>query len=131
VSPLRQLVQEYVTGPAATGERVGSQRSAFDREWLRKELERRRRSTETLLWVCTTCLLVLFALLIVGLITYREKPDMFTRISTAGGVTIVGVVTILIGLWKQKVKFDLVTALVGGAPENVLKIALAPLLKEL
>jgi protein-S-isoprenylcysteine O-methyltransferase Ste14 len=130
MSALHDLVEAYVVRPAMAGERTDP--AAFDRRGLQRELARMRKTREIAFWVCVALLLLLFIGGIVATVVYRNDPTRLDALSAAtGGITLVGIVAALVRLWQQKVKVDIVIALVGGLSEEALKAALTSLLTRL
>jgi len=127
VSGLRQVVERHIVRPSHAGPSVTS----FDRTAIQRELVRMRRSRELGFWL----LFVLFAILLFGalviVVQYRTNPGAIQRISAATGVTLMGVMAAMVRLWAQKVRTDLVMAVVAGMPEEAMRAVLTTLIPKL
>lgn len=128
MSALRMVVQRHTAMPAHAGD---AQEDRLDRAVLQKELTRVRRSREIGFWIMFLLLVLLFLGAGMAVIAYRSDPAMLGRLSTATGVTVMGVVAAMTRLWSQKTKTDLVIAIVMATPEKTAQGVLTTLLPHL
>jgi hypothetical protein len=127
VTAIRQVVARYLAPPAlAGGEAVGLDRSAVQRE-----LASVRRSREIAFWLAAMSLVVIFTMSVAFMISQRDHPEAIKTASMATGITITGVIAAMTKLWQDRVKADLVIALVSGMSEDALKDALMHLVAKL
>jgi hypothetical protein len=127
MSALRSLVTRHVITPSV----LGSDTRAFDRKSLQRELAQLRRSREVAFWIVFGVVVLLVILAVAAAIGYRTDPQLIRKLSTASGVTIMGSVALLVRLWGQKVRSDLVLAIVSGMSEDGVKAALTSLVNRL
>jgi len=123
MSALNEVVQRYVVRPSHAGSGVQD----FDRVALQRELRRLRRSREVGYWILFFLFGVLFIGAFVMVVQYRSDPAAIRQISTATGVTLTGIVAAMTNLWAQKVRTDLVIAIVMAMPEEAVKAVLTTL----
>jgi hypothetical protein len=128
VTELHSLVRAFIAPPATLG--MPGQFS-FDQSTLRAELARLRRGREIAFWICFSALLAVFVLSVVFLVQHSNSPAAIQKMSAATGLTIIGVVGIMTKLWQDKVKADLVLAMVSGMSEESLKDSLRQLVDKL
>ncbi|MBC7789485.1 MAG: hypothetical protein H7Z74_06045 [Anaerolineae bacterium] len=134
MTKLHSLVQAYVAPPGTLGAPIDSSdpsQQSIDRSSLKRELARLRQGREVAFWICFVALLTVFTLSMMYLVQHRDNPAAIAKMSTATGVTLLGVVGIMTKLWQDKIKADLVLAIVSGASEESLKDALRQLLDKL
>jgi hypothetical protein len=98
-------------------------------EILRRDLRRVIRSSEIYFRVCVALLLVLF--LAACLFVYKSlaDPKNIAAVFAGTGVSVMGVVSQMIRLWKEKVNSDLLLTLVGTLSPAELKKVVDSLLK--
>lgn len=127
MSALRNVVAQHVSGPSA----LGPSETGFNRKVVERELARVRRSREVGFWL----LVALYSLILIGagivVVANRNQPDLIKKLSVATGVSLMGVMLALVGLWSQKSRTDLVIAIVSGMSEDGAKAALNVLLPKL
>jgi hypothetical protein len=117
-----------MSGPAMAG---GSPAKGFDRVSLQRELDRMRRTREIAFWICVGLVVLLFTGASTAAVVYRNDPAHLRTLSTATGVTLLGLVGLMVRLWEQKAKVDLVIALVSSMSEDALRSGLSSLVTKL
>lgn len=128
MSELRDIVRQYAPAPALLG---APSKSAFDRKALERELGRLRRAREIWFWLCAAAMVALFALAVAFIISRREDTAAITKMSTATGITLTGVVALMTKLWQDRVRADLILAMASGMSEEALREALLKLIERL
>jgi hypothetical protein len=98
-------------------------------ETLRHDLQRIIRSNEIYFRICAGLLLVLFSG--AGLFVYKSlaDPKHIAAVFAGTGVSVMGLVTQMIRLWKEKVNSDLLLTLIGALSPMELKKVVDSLLK--
>src|ERR1700682_5234306 len=82
-------------------------------ELLRRDLERIVSSNESYFRICVGLLLILFAGSCLFVYQSLADPKHIAAVFAATGVSVTGVITQMIRLWKEKVNSDLLLALTG------------------
>jgi len=98
-------------------------------ELLRHDLRRIARTNEIYFRICVGLLLVLFAGACLFVYKSLADPRHIAAVFTGTGVSIMGVVTQMIRLWKEKVNSDLLLTLAGTLSSSELKKVVDSLLK--
>jgi hypothetical protein len=96
---------------------------------LRRDLQRVIRSNETYFRICVGLLLLLFAGACLFVYKSLVDPKNIAIVFSCTGVSVMGVVTQMIRLWKEKVNSDLLLTLVGTLSPAELKKVVDSLLK--
>src|SRR3954465_3667913 len=117
MTKLHSLVQAFVAPPAKAGmtnDLSFGGAGQFDQRALQRELARVSQGREVAFWLCFVALLIVFALSIMFLAQHSGDPAAIQKMSAATGLTILGVIGLMTKLWQDKVKADLVGAMVSG-----------------
>lgn len=127
MSALKAIVETHVVRPG----HAGSGSRGFDRTILQQELMSLKRSREIGFWLMFLLLALLFIAAGVAVVYYRSDLPKLGQLSAITGVTFLGVVASMVRLWSQKVKTDLLLAIVMSMPEKAVQGVLNTLLGEL
>lgn len=105
--------------------------SVSRRETLRADLAAVSSRNTTLFWVCFGSLIVLFALSLFVVLRYIEHPDRIAAVFGVTGLSVLGVVTQMVRLWKEKVSADLLLVLAASFKHEDIRAIIDILLKKL
>ena len=98
---------------------------------LRQDLGTVVAKSDRLLWICITCLLVLFLIDIVILFRYLSQPSMIAAVIGATGVGFPIILNLMQKLWKQKFATQTIVAILPSLSQSDLPAIIDKLLATL
>jgi hypothetical protein len=100
-------------------------------ERLKDELRAVSRANEHYFAVCVVMILALFLAALWVIIRYVSNPDAVRGAFAAFGLSVAGMIRVMIGLWREKVATDMALALVGTLDLDTTRSIIEVLLKRL
>lgn len=116
---VRSVLAEF--GASGLSFDAGSAHPVPDLSGLRDQLEAVRRGSRTAFAIATGMLVVLFVLCCCLILTYVGRPSVISGVLGASGLSVMGIVSQMIRLWKEKVASDILIALAMNLPDSELR----------
>jgi hypothetical protein len=107
---LKSLLRRY-----APQVKMGDEEIPWQKERLKADLQRLRKSKDWAFVVCVGMVVMAFLISIGLVVTLFREPDKITILFGATGLTTAGLISVMRGIWKEKVAIELTIALL----ENV------------
>lgn len=98
---------------------------------LREQLRRVSRANEHYFGVCVVMLMVMFVGALWVTLRYTSDAGAVKIAFAAFGVMMIGMMRVMLGLWREKVATDVLLALAGSLEGDHLRSIIAVLLKRL
>src|SRR5215472_12587520 len=113
---LKEVLEAYRPEGPDFGEKApGPKRKKPDgSEQLRRDLLNVSVMNRNYFRICVASLLVVFAGACLLVLRSLDKPTQVAAIFGASGISLLGIITLMIKLWKQKVSTDMMLALAGS-----------------
>ncbi len=113
----KKILRRYVV-PVKLGDEE-PQETQFQAKQLKIDLQRLRKSKDWAFFICTTMVVLAFFVSIGVVIALFRKPEQIAIIFSATGLTTAGLISVMRGIWKEKVAIELTIALLGNMrPES-------------
>lgn len=129
MSQLKRTVARHLEGLTKGG--GVRARSGAPRPSLRDDLQTIARGNGFWFSCCFAAALGVFGLAVWFAVVLRDNPAQLTAVSTASGVTIVGALSAMTSLWKQKVRADLLFTLSSQLTPDLMSAVLESVLRDL
>jgi hypothetical protein len=95
----------------------GDSKNDLPRDRLRKDLLAVSDKNKSFFYIGVAMLVILF-LAALGLVwMWRDKPQLITGVFAATGVSITGIIATMFSHWKEKVRSDMLLALLSGTDD--------------
>jgi hypothetical protein len=126
MSDLKSVLTKYA--PSAEAD-LGGGKKELQREQLRNDLLAVSAKNKSFFYIGVVMLIVLFvaALLLVWL--WRDRPQLITAVFGATGLSLTGIIATMFSHWKEKVRTDMLIALLSGTDEETIKTVIAKLVE--
>jgi hypothetical protein len=127
---LNEVLTRYAT--RATEIKAGSKgpsSEALNLDQFRSEIEAVRSGSRSAFNIAVGMLVVVFVIACAVVLAFVNKPSVIAGVLAASGVSITGVVTTMIRLWKQKVASDILISLAMNLSDDNVQ-AVINILKE-
>jgi heme A synthase len=95
--------------------KMGEEEIPLQKERLKADLQRLRKSKDWAFYICIGMVILAFLISIGLVVTLFREPDKITILFSATGLTTAGLISVMRGIWKEKVAIELTIALL----ENV------------
>src|SRR5215207_2820742 len=101
---------------------LGGEIEEVPQQSLRQDLLAVSEKNKLVFYVCVAMLVVLFVAALVLVLLWRDRPQQISGVFAASGLSITGIVTMMFSNWKEKVRTDMLLALLSGSVDpDVLK----------
>jgi hypothetical protein len=107
------------------------ERDPIDVERLREQLQRVSRESANYFGVCVVMVMVIFLATLGAALRYAGQANLVTLAFAVLGATMIGMLRVMVGLWREKVATDVLLALAGSLEGDHLRSILAVFLKRL
>lgn len=111
---LKSVLREYVPPPAP----LGGRKQDLKREQLRADLLAVSKNNSSFFYIGVGMLVVLFVAALVLIWMWQDRPQLITGVFAASGVSVTGIVATMFSHWKEKVRTDMLLALLGGTDDQ-------------
>ena len=139
---LSDVLSEYAGSPEfggkspEFGDEMDLKKLAYDEaakerraESLKKDVHAISEQNRTYFFICFSALVALFVGACLLVVFSLDNPDRVKAVLAASGISILGVTTQMMKFWKEKVRAELMLALVNGINPGELKPILEIILK--
>lgn len=115
MSDLKTVLTKYAPSPDVA---FGGKKKDLPREQLRKDLLAVSDKNKSFFYVGAGMLVVLFIAALALVWVWRERPQLITGVFAATGISITGIIATMFSYWKEKVRTDMLLALLGGTEDT-------------
>jgi multisubunit Na+/H+ antiporter MnhF subunit len=91
--------------------KMGEEEVPLQKEQIKADLQRLRKSKDWAFFICVGMVVLAFLISIGLVIALFQDPDKVTILFSATGLTTAGFISVMRGIWKEKVAIDLTIAL--------------------
>jgi hypothetical protein len=99
--------------------KLGEENAPFQGERLKVDLQRLRKSKDLAFYTCVGMVMLAFLVSIGLVIVLFRDPDKIAILFSATGLTTAGLISVMRGIWKEKVAIELTIALLESMrPES-------------
>ncbi len=90
---------------------MGEEEIPLQKERLKADLQRLRKSKDWAFYICVGMVILAFLLSISLVVTLFREPDKIAILFGATGLTTAGLISVMRGIWKEKVAIELTMVL--------------------
>jgi hypothetical protein len=120
-SVLRRYAPQVMLGEAET---------QFQAERLKVDLQRLRKSKDWAFIICTAMVVLAFLISIGLVIVLFREPDKIAVLFSATGLTTAGLISVMRGIWKEKVAIEMTIALLENLDPQQFESIILVILKK-
>jgi hypothetical protein len=129
MNDLKSVLIKYAPSPEAD---LGGRKKDLQRNQLRKDLLAVSYKNRSFFYIAAGMLVVLFVAALCLVWLWRDKPQLITTVFGATGISITGIIATMFSHWKEKVRTDMLLALLAGTDDlETLKTVIATLSEKL
>jgi hypothetical protein len=128
MSKLKAVLAKYAPAPAAP---FGGSKHVLKKEQLRKDLLAVSDKNKSFFYIGVGMLVVLFVAALSLVWLWNDKPQLISAVFAASGVSITGIIATMFKHWKEKVRTDMLLALLSGTDDETLKTVVGTLASKL
>lgn len=115
---LKSILKRY--DPGVT---LGPEEAALNKERLKADLQGLRKSKDWAFFICVGMVVLAFLISIGLVVTLFHEPDKITILFGATGLTTAGLISVMRGIWKEKVAIEMTIVLLENmSPESFASI---------
>jgi hypothetical protein len=122
---LKSILRRYDRGVT-----LGEGEAALNKKPIIADLQRLRKSKDWAFFICVGMVVLAFLISIGLVLTLIQEPDKITILFGATGLTTAGLISVMRGIWKEKVAIEMTIALLERTPPESLASVLAELIKK-
>ena len=130
---LKETLGKYNTSLHKLGDDTSKKTSSLQAETLKVELSAISKKNAFIFWICVTMIISLFIGSIIFISIFINDSKKIELGFGTGGVvvSILGLITYMKNLWKEKVNSDLLLALVGSMNEDAMNSIISVIISKL
>lgn len=99
--------------------KLGGEETSFQGEELKKKLQKLRKSKDWAFIICVVMVVLAFLVSISLVVALFRDPDKIAILFSATGLTTAGLISVMRGIWKEKVAIELTIILLENMrPES-------------
>jgi hypothetical protein len=99
--------------------KMGEEESLLQKERLKTDLQRLRKSKDWAFYICVGMVILAFLISISLVVTLFREPEKISILFGATGLTTAGLISVMRGIWKEKVAIELTIVLLENMrPES-------------
>jgi Kef-type K+ transport system membrane component KefB len=109
---------------------LGEAETQFQAERLKVDLQRLRKSKDWAFIICTAMVVLAFLISIGLVIVLFREPDKIAVLFSATGLTTAGLISVMRGIWKEKVAIEMTIALLENLDPQQFESIILVILKK-